>query len=255
MASNDDNENELIRTIKRDETIIKKNRVLTIYIVALGLAFIMIVGLSILIVLGMKQMKADRLDMRIAQQRFYDVTKDIEKINRRTQAMNDISRIALYYNKDFDEWTLNQISQMIYDIGEQRYGIPYEEFAVLISLESRWHIKAVSHMYAKGLCQIQWETAKWACGDLETSFEGDDTLYNPIKNVRLGLYIYKTFKEKFEYQYPWYIVAYAGGETKIYPLFLKRAKICGEYLQYHRDWLKVKAEVEKILGRTLDIQQ
>jgi len=255
MAKDVNEENELMRSIEVDEHIIKKNKTLSLYALILGFSLFLIIGLSVLLAITLKQVKLDMISRKTTEQIIMNMHKDIEKINRRTYAINDISRIALHWNPYWDEWTLNQVAQMIYDVGELRYGIPYEEFAILITLESRWKIKAKSPLLAKGLCQIMWGTAKWACGDLKTiDFEGDDTLYNPLKNVRLGLYIYKTFREKFEYVYPWYIVAYAGGEDKVYPMFLNKSKIEGEYKQYHMDWLKIKIEVEKVLGRTIDIQ-
>ena len=69
-----------------------------------------------------------------------------------------------------------------------KYGQDYRLILALIKTESSFYPRAVSPKGAKGLMQIRPYVGQAIARDIHIGWEGDETLFNPHLNVKMGLY-------------------------------------------------------------------
>lgn len=182
----------------------------------------------------------------------YNMEQTIVKKDRKKNAMLMISKVALKYNPKMNEITLANIAETIYDIGECKYDIPVEEWIILYTLESRWHIRAVSPAGAMGLGQLMPTTARMVAKILGIIWHGEPTLFNPVDNLKISMRYYFELKTTFKNPY-YYIAAYAGGENAVGKFFKQKIKLSGDYKKYIKDLIIAKHQVEKILDKKIMI--
>jgi soluble lytic murein transglycosylase-like protein len=95
-----------------------------------------------------------------------------------------------------------------------RYGLPADVLVAVINAESGFDPLAVSAAGAVGLMQLMPGTAKEVARDLDIPWTGDQILYDPVMNIRLGsAYLHRMF-ERFE-QADTALAAYNAGPARV----------------------------------------
>ncbi len=79
----------------------------------------------------------------------------------------------------------------------RKYGHDYRLILALIKTESSFYHRAVSPKGAKGLMQIRPHVGQAIARDIDIGWEGDDTLFNPHLNVKMGLYYLSRLLNRF----------------------------------------------------------
>ncbi len=70
----------------------------------------------------------------------------------------------------------------------RKYGHDYRLILAIIKTESSFKYKATSPKGAKGLMQIKPHVGQAIAKDIDIGWDGDETLFNPHLNVKIGLY-------------------------------------------------------------------
>jgi hypothetical protein len=252
MADSKD-EKELSYDLSKDIEVRKKKDTIAVFAyLTLILFALLIVGGYVIFNLFSDVQKA-RVEAAQTKQYVYNLVKNQERQNRRTIAIEDACKVILYYNPTMNEWICNQAGTIMYEVGELKYNIPVEESILFFALESRFKRTALSVLGAKGVGQLMEDTARWGAVELGIQWEGDITLYDYLKNIRISLFVYKKYRERFNYEFHYYLAAYFWGPTTIGKFYDSDQKLKGKYLTYLKDWKVIKKEVEKVLGRPITI--
>lgn len=100
-------------------------------------------------------------------------------------------------------------------IGEECENYELDPFLILamIQVESRFDPIAVSNRGAIGLMQVMPGTAHLIAEELGISINAGKSLYDPLINVRLGIYYFSLLTERFESTHD-ALVAYNVGPTR-----------------------------------------
>lgn len=100
-------------------------------------------------------------------------------------------------------------------IGEECENYELDPFLILamIQVESRFDPIAVSNKGAIGLMQVMPRTASFVAEELGISIRSRKSLYDPLVNVRLGMYYFSFLIERFESIHD-ALVAYNVGPTR-----------------------------------------
>ncbi len=86
----------------------------------------------------------------------------------------------------------------------------------LINVESRFKIKAVSPVGAKGLMQLMPGTAQFMARRLKMPYKGDRALFDPFTNLTLGVNYLSFLKEKYRGRSSYFhIAAYNIGPARL----------------------------------------
>ena len=70
----------------------------------------------------------------------------------------------------------------------RKYAQDYRLILAIIKTESSFKHRAISPKGAKGLMQIRPHVGQAIARDIDIGWEGDETLFNPHLNVKMGLY-------------------------------------------------------------------
>ena len=112
----------------------------------------------------------------------------------------------------------------------QQYPVKYQDFVeeyakefaldadlvyAIIRTESRFDPYAVSNAGAKGLMQLQDETARDCAEKLQQDIQIPDDLYDPQINIMLGCYYFSHLLEQFDGDLDHAIMAYNGGPGNV----------------------------------------
>ncbi len=110
-----------------------------------------------------------------------------------TKAVKDISK----NNSTLDSKSIYDISKTIYE-ESIRYNFNPLLITALIKTESNYDPKAVSDSYAYGLCQVRRFIAPELASNIGIKWEGaEKTLFDPIKNVKIGVYYLSMLNRDF----------------------------------------------------------
>ncbi len=85
----------------------------------------------------------------------------------------------------------------------------------LIRRESAFNKDARSPVGARGLMQIMPRTGRQIAKDLNESWQGKNSLYNPVKNLRYGSYYYQKLLNQFNGHYALALAAYNAGPHRV----------------------------------------
>lgn len=85
----------------------------------------------------------------------------------------------------------------------------------LIRRESAFNKDAHSPVGARGLMQIMPRTARQIAKDLNESWSGKSSLYNPVKNLKYGSYYYQKLLNQFNGHYALALAAYNAGPHRV----------------------------------------
>ncbi len=85
----------------------------------------------------------------------------------------------------------------------------------LIRRESAFNEKAHSPTGARGLMQIMPRTGKYIARHLNERWRGNNSLYNPITNIKYGAYYYQKLLNQFDGHYAIALAAYNAGPNRV----------------------------------------
>lgn len=114
-----------------------------------------------------------------------------------------------------DEISTSDARNLAKLIGEECENYELDPFLILamIQVESRFDPIAVSNRGAIGLMQVMPGTASFVAEELGISINAGKSLYDPLINVRLGMYYISFLIERFESIHD-ALVAYSVGPTR-----------------------------------------
>jgi soluble lytic murein transglycosylase-like protein len=95
-----------------------------------------------------------------------------------------------------------------------RHEIPLDLVLAVIQVESGYHNFARSRVGALGLMQIMPLTGRTLARDLDIEWQGVETLFEPVTNVRMGTY-YLGYLHRRYGTYPGALAAYNWGPARI----------------------------------------
>lgn len=80
----------------------------------------------------------------------------------------------------------------------QEYGIDPLLVYSIIKVESNFNVEAKSNRGAAGLMQLMENTAREVAVNQVIEFSNENELYNPEKNIKLGIIYYSSLKKKYK---------------------------------------------------------
>jgi len=149
----------LVQGVKESKTLERYKEVMVRHKALIVVLALIILFQVFLIWNQYRQFSYYRASYKLNYLSVYNVEQTLTKKSRKKEAMQMVMKVALYYNPDWNERKLAGIAELIYEIGEQMYNIPTEEWILLFTTESEWYWRAVSKAGAKGLGQLMPVTA------------------------------------------------------------------------------------------------
>ena len=135
----------------------------------------------------------------------YENKKDIEK--------NIFEIVKTRLPKKF-QFRAHSIGRTIIDEA-QKYSLdPYFILAV-ISGESSFNPLAIGPVGEIGMMQIRPSTGKWISDIIKTKWNGESSLRDPIKNIKLGVAYLSWLRNKFQGHGQLYLAAYNMGPRSV----------------------------------------
>ncbi len=95
------------------------------------------------------------------------------------------------------EETLRGMANMVYE-ESQLYKLDYRLVLAVMKVESNFRNDAISRAGARGLLQIRPSLAKFISKDAGIRYDGAKCLYEPDKNIRLGVHHLSNLMEDFK---------------------------------------------------------
>jgi hypothetical protein len=168
---------------------------------------------------------------RITKEQFTEIYMQLQELtgmiseeNKRKFYINRIVNIISSNNSQLESETIYEISKHIYEISLQYNFNPLLTCA-LIKVESNFIIDAVSDSYAFGLCQVRRLIARELAENIGIKWDGaEKTLFNPEKNIRIGIYYLALLYDDFE-DMRLALTAYNYGPFKIQELIAEQEEI------------------------------
>jgi soluble lytic murein transglycosylase len=126
-----------------------------------------------------------------------------------------------------------------------RHGFDPVFLISVIQTESSFNPAQIGGVGEIGLMQLRPETAKWIADKIGVKWNGPQSLFDPVVNIRLGAAYLAYVRERFDSHAQLYLAAYNMGPTNVkrlrnqdkwpteYP-----ARVMGKYVDYYRN-LKV----------------
>ena len=109
---------------------------------------------------------------------------------------NQIEKIILTFNKNLSSENVECLTRIITEESE-RYNFSPLLIAAIIATESSFRIRAISSKGCIGLMQIRPATGEGAAKQMGIEWYGPSTLYDPQKNVRIGVFYLRKMLDRF----------------------------------------------------------
>lgn len=121
------------------------------------------------------------------------ISNEVKREYYITRVVNDISK----NNSTLDSKSIYEISKTIYE-ESIKYNFNPLLITAIIKTESNYEPTAVSDSYAYGLCQVRKFIAPELAGNIGIKWDGaEKTLFDPIKNIRIGVYYLSILNRDF----------------------------------------------------------
>ena len=121
------------------------------------------------------------------------ISNEIKREFYITKAVNDISK----NNSTLDSKSIYEISKTIYEEAV-KYNFNPLLITAIIKTESNYDPKAISDSYAYGLCQVRRFIAPELAENIGIKWDGaEKTLFDPIKNIKIGVYYLSMLNRDF----------------------------------------------------------
>ena len=121
------------------------------------------------------------------------ISNEVKREYYITKAVNDISK----NNSNLDSKSIYAISKTIYE-ESIKYNFNPLLITAIIKTESNYDPTAVSDSYAYGLCQVRRFIAPELAENIDIKWDGaEKTLFDPIKNIKIGVYYLSILNRDF----------------------------------------------------------
>jgi len=121
------------------------------------------------------------------------ISNEVKREYYITKAVKDISE----NNTTLDSKSIYEISKTIYEEAV-KYNFNPLLITAIIKTESNFDPKAVSDSYAYGLCQVRRFIAPELAENIGIEWDGaEKTLFDPIKNIQIGVYYLSMLNRDF----------------------------------------------------------
>ena len=111
--------------------------------------------------------------------------------------------------------TLERLTAKVIVAESARYGLDPWFVMGVIRVESRFYNFAVSNKDARGLMQVRPFVGEEVAADLGVSWTGGDSLYNPIKNVKIGIAYLAILNQSFRGDKDKVLAGYNMGPNRV----------------------------------------
>ncbi|OGD16336.1 hypothetical protein A2V47_02040 [Candidatus Atribacteria bacterium RBG_19FT_COMBO_35_14] len=121
------------------------------------------------------------------------ISNEVKREYYITRIVNDISK----NNSTLDSKSIYEISKTIYE-ESIKYNFNPLLITAIIKTESNYQPTAVSNSYAYGLCQVRRFIAQELAENIGIEWDGSEkTLFDPIKNIQIGVYYLSMLNRDF----------------------------------------------------------
>ncbi|MFW6135137.1 MAG: transglycosylase SLT domain-containing protein, partial [Elusimicrobiota bacterium] len=132
---------------------------------------------------------------RISKDQFTEIYMQLQELtgmiseeNKREYYINRIVKIISANNSQLDSETIYEIAKTVYETS-LKYNFNPLLVSALVKVESNFIVDAVSDSYAYGLCQVRRFIARELAENIGIKWDGaEKTLFNPEKNIKIGLH-------------------------------------------------------------------
>ena len=150
----------------------------------------------------------------------------------RQQTIQEIAAFLEKQGTDLAQVTPHALAEVIYDEAV-RYDYDPKVILALIGIESSFRNSSVSARGAKGLMQIMPYVAEAVAQELKIEWKGDQTLFDPFLNIRMGIYYLKMLMDDFQ-DLVLALTAYNYGPTYIRSFLDRGQKIPLYHFRYYQ---------------------
>ena len=148
-----------------------------------------------------------------------------------TKAVKDISK----NNSDLDSKSIYEISKTIYE-ESIKYNFNPLLITAIIKTESNFDPQAVSDSYAYGLCQVRRFIAPELASNIGIEWDGaEKTLFDPIKNIKIGVYYLSILNRDFN-DLKTAVIAYNQGPYAVQELLTNNQELPNNYVNKVLDY-------------------
>ena len=118
---------------------------------------------------------------------YYPVFEAAAQENHKQMVIRQIVEYMKSKNVKLQDDRLTGMASTVYE-ESQLYELDYRLVLAVMKVESNFKQDAVSRVGARGLLQIRPSLAKYISRDAGVTYNGAKCLYEPDKNIRLGVY-------------------------------------------------------------------
>ena len=126
---------------------------------------------------------------------FYD--RPYSELQRRQKSIEEITTVLERQGTELKNVKLEDLATVIYEEAT-RYNHDPKFILALIAIESSFKNSSVSERGAKGLMQLMPYVAEAIAQELGMEWTGDHNLFDPVINVKLGIYYLSRLTDDFK---------------------------------------------------------
>jgi soluble lytic murein transglycosylase len=152
-------------------------------------------------------------------------------------------RVARYHDRELTE----AITESLMVEGD-KYGLDPAFLVAVIETESRFKLKARGPAGELGLMQLRPDTARWICALAGIEWKGQQALFDPQYNLRLGAAYLAYLREEFESEGRLYVSAYNMGPWNVKRLVSAGLKPRSYYNRTQANYVDFYADVARRVG-------
>ena len=146
-----------------------------------------------------RQLKISREQFTEIYMQLQELTGMISNETKREYYITKIVSIISRNNSTIGSKKIYEIAKTIYE-ESIKYNFNPLLITALIKIESNFNSKAISDSYAYGLCQVRRFIAPELAENIGIKWDGaEKTLFDPIKNIKIGVYylsmLYRDFND------------------------------------------------------------
>ena len=159
------------------------------------------------------------------------ISNEVKREYYITKAVKDISK----NNSTLDSKSIYEISKAIYE-ESIRYNFNPLLITAIMKIESNYNPKAVSDSYAYGLCQVRRFIAPELAGNIGIKWDGaEKTLFDPIKNIKIGVYYLSILNRNFN-DLKTAVIAYNQGPYAVQEQLTNNQELSDNYVNKVLDY-------------------
>lgn len=138
----------------------------------------------------------------------------VSKFEQRKDIEKNIYKIVNERLPKAFKYKAHTVAKTIIDESSKHSLDPYFVMAV-ISGESSFNPLAIGPVGEIGMMQIRPTTGEWISGVMKTKWRGEDSLRDPVQNIKLGVAYLSWLRSKFQGHGQLYLAAYNMGPKSV----------------------------------------